>query len=54
MNTEIDKQHEYLQEYTLNAVEVGQLAEKYPGLRQAWETFVDLYIACKKYDEANN
>ena len=50
----IDTQHEYLLKYKINPIEVGELVEKYPGLREAWETFIELYNASKLYESTKN
>ena len=51
---DIDTQHEYLLKYKIDPIEVGKLSEKYPGLKQAWEEFIELYNESKMYEATNN
>ncbi len=44
---DIDKQHDYLMRYQIDSVELGQLCEKYPGLKNSWTQFKLLYDLCK-------
>jgi hypothetical protein len=50
---DIDKQHEYLTLFKLNPLEIGELCEKYPALRNSWNQFLTILEICKENDNSS-
>jgi hypothetical protein len=44
---DVDKQHQWINEYSLKPIEIGALCEKFPGLQKSWEQFKIMYNLCK-------
>lgn len=47
---DIEKQHEFLLHYKIDSIELGELCEKYPGLKNSWEQFKIIFEMCKNKD----
>jgi hypothetical protein len=48
---DIDRQTRWLNEYKLDAVRVGRMCEKFPGLQNSWNQFKIMYDLCRSQDD---
>jgi len=51
---DIDKQHKYLNSFKLNPIEIGELCEKYPTLKNSWDQFLTILEMCKENDNTTS
>jgi hypothetical protein len=47
-----DQQHEWMMEYKLDPIKMGEMCEKFPALAKSWSQFKMLYNLCKS-EESN-
>ena len=50
---DIDKQHQWYLEYRVDAVQLGQMCEDFPGLQKSWEQFKMMYELCRSQNVAH-
>ena len=50
---DIDKQHEYLLKYSVDPIEVGELCQHYPALKNSWNNFINVLEICRTENEVN-
>lgn len=48
---DIDKQAKYLETYKVDAIRLGRMCEKYPGLQNSWNEFKMMYELCRSQDD---
>ena len=47
-----DRQHEWVIEYKIDPIKMGEMCEKFPALAKSWSQFKIVYDLCKS--EENN
>jgi hypothetical protein len=50
---DIDKQAKYLETYKIDAIKLGRMCEKFPGLQKSWEQFIIMYELCRSEDDSS-
>lgn len=48
---DIDKQSNYIETYKIDAIRLGRMCEKYPGLQNSWNEFKMMYELCRSQDD---
>jgi hypothetical protein len=51
---DLEKQHQHLLEYKINPIELGNLCERYPALKNSWNQFLTVLEMCKENDIKTN
>ena len=47
----VDRQHDWLKEYHVDAIRLGRMCEKFPALQKSWEDFKLIYEICRSQDD---
>jgi hypothetical protein len=47
----IDKQHQWYLDYNIDAIRLGRMCEKFPGLQNSWNQFKMVYELCRSQDD---
>ena len=47
----VDRQHEWLKTYRVDAIRLGRMCEKFPALKNKWDEFKLIYEICRSQDD---
>jgi hypothetical protein len=50
---DIEQQHTWIKQYSVNPIELGQLCDEFPALERSWQQFKIVYELCKVENETD-
>ena len=50
-NKYVDDQHDWLNQYRIDAIRMGRMCKKFPTLQKSWDEFKLMYELCRSHDD---
>lgn len=47
----VDDQHDWLNQYRIDAIRMGRMCKKFPALQKSWDEFKLMYELCRSQDD---